>query len=125
MADSPEDIVHTHDTVRSGGTTVVHDGGVALHPHPSSMLGQHTVILCGDLALHQHYREQKKKTSASVLSHMQTGQVGTLCVTCINGERSVDGKRHRHEHDGTEFSLSSPGVRILLAPPLWVHSTRE
>lgn len=59
-ADSPEDIVHTHDAVRSGGAAVVHDGGVALHPHPSSVLGQHTVILSGDLTLHQHYREQKQ-----------------------------------------------------------------
>lgn len=37
-SDSPEDVVHTHNTVRSGGATVVHDGGVALHPHPSSVL---------------------------------------------------------------------------------------
>lgn len=37
-ADSREDVVHTDNTVRSGGTAVVDDGGVALHPHPASML---------------------------------------------------------------------------------------
>lgn len=38
-ANSPEHIVHAHNAVGSGGATVVHDGGVALHPHPSSVLG--------------------------------------------------------------------------------------
>lgn len=36
--DSREDVVHADDTVRSGGTAVVDDGGVALHPHPAAML---------------------------------------------------------------------------------------
>lgn len=36
--DSREDVVNTNNTVRSGGTAVVDDGGVALHPHPASML---------------------------------------------------------------------------------------
>lgn len=36
--DSREDVVHTDNTVRSGGTAVVDDGGVALHPHPASTL---------------------------------------------------------------------------------------
>ena len=36
--DSREDIVHTDNTVRSGGAAVVDDGGIALHPDPTSML---------------------------------------------------------------------------------------
>ena len=52
MCDSRKHIVDTDYAVRSGGTAVVDDGGIALDPYPATMLGQESVVLSGHLAFH-------------------------------------------------------------------------
>lgn len=58
VADLRENIIDTHDAVRSGGAAVVHHGGIALHPDPAAQLGQQSVVLGGDLTLHEHCKHK-------------------------------------------------------------------
>lgn len=65
---SPEDVVDADDTVGSRRSTVVDNGGVALHPHPSSVLGQEAVVLGGHLAFVEHWNTKTSRVNIPVLT---------------------------------------------------------
>lgn len=58
----PEDVVDADDAVRPGRSTVVHNGGVALHPHPPAVFGQEPVVLGGHLAFVEHWNKKSQQS---------------------------------------------------------------